>query len=221
MSPSCALLAHAVIHLNREKRLAKHAAAAPSAYRLPTGLWDFARTIGASDALQLPAFTGRHRFVVYVPEEADADAFKEHLLDLPDGTRAMVLGAYNRLGKGGERILRAGVNDHSDVKALKEFLDPTDASRIWRPQVSRIALKDGQTPAEAARVMLARLQAYKEKTKKKPIAYPDVLANALGKGKNSNTFVSMLLDQVGAPSLTLPDRMPGADLRLPKELFRV
>ena len=89
-----------------------------------------------------PASMGTHQFVILVPEDPLTFAFPTH--DLGDGTKGLVIGAYNFSGR-----LQASKDAPSDSEALrKHLLKDKDAPKL---QIEPVSLGTSAKPHSMTR----------------------------------------------------------------------
>jgi hypothetical protein len=166
--------------------------------------------------------------------------FKGKLVDIGNGQMGMVLGGYNKpmdpritdemdLARGftGERQLKYHRNHGNDLLAVRELLDlQENEAGEWGTQLLRLRRNIGETgPDSEIQDMLKKARAFREWSEKNPIKYPGKISNFVGMGKNSNTFISSLLDYSGYGDREEVDDMPGydagSDLRFSPEMFGI
>lgn len=153
---------------------------------------------GSRGVRKLPIF--QHEYVAVVPK--DGRRVKRHLrkkmVDVGNGRKALVMGAYNKKGK-----LRAAYKDKVDVAALHDSLKSGKGIKRVGSRMDTDAAMSKMVEAKAA---------YKAKG---AIQYPGVLKNIVGKGTNSNSYARSLLKKSGVRKIEKAGVLtPGADKRV-------
>jgi hypothetical protein len=133
-----------------------------------------------------------HEYMVAVPRKGESLGKDAKRLRNIGGSKAMVLGAYNKRGK-----LKSGVNDKYDVADLKR-------------NIKDLKLVSTRGVDKAARAALDKSKKFKGKR------YPGVVRNILGLGKNSNSYARTLIEGSTGMKVKskISDRAPGARRRV-------
>lgn len=133
-----------------------------------------------------------HEYMVAVPRKGESLGKDAKKLRNIGGSKAVVMGAYNKKGK-----LKSGINDKYDVADLKK--NPKDLKLVSTRGVDK-----------AARDALDKSKKFKGKE------YPGVIRNILGLGKNSNSYARTLIEGSTGMKVKskISDRAPGARRRV-------
>ena len=130
---------------------------------------------------------GTHQFLVLVPEKEGP--FTSDLRTLSDGTRAVVLGAYNIGGK-----LQSSLNASSDSSRLDGHLKKSKDSGVTLKKVDLSKSPFGKID-DAISALLRAHANYGVKQLKKPITYPVGLSGQLKSGcLNSNSWAQSIVE---------------------------
>ncbi len=189
---------------------------------LKPGIYQGTRRIGDyAHSFKVPFAS--HRFLVMIPEEPEK--FEGKMTDLGNGQKGIIVGAYNKDPKPGtkERRLKYHRNHGNDLKAMRELMKlKSPGAGAWGAKIKRVFRNHGDGPDDEIERILETAREFRKATRDNPIPYPSKLENIFATGKNSNTFVSSLLDYAGFKDKSLRD-MPGYDagykLRLDPSLF--
>jgi hypothetical protein len=165
----------------------------------------------------------RHQFLVMVPK--DPERFKGRMIDLGNGVRGFTIGGYGIAPNRGKSFWRIGsyhirprTNYAQDKHVVRDFLE-NNAKKGG--QVSKIDLRGMHTDEAIGRVIRVA-DIYRKNERKSPQYYPGMFRNALGIGKNSNTFSQSLAAASGLKKRR--DDFKGWDagskLRFPEWMFR-
>lgn len=141
------------------------------------------------DTYRTPA--GTHRFLIIVPDDPASTVPYLPVVNLGNGVSGTVVGAHNVDGR-----LTAQFFQEADVKAAREYFDPSTNVRWYRPdfstEVSVTSTPKDKTSAQFISDLLTGIRNFEVNSDNSPITYPTA-----GLGTNSNNFTRSLIKSAG------------------------
>jgi hypothetical protein len=192
----------------------------PEKTSLPPGIY-----MGSKPVQLLGKLTNiyRHQFLVMIPK--NPEQFKGRIMDLGNGVKGFTIGGYGIAPGRGKQFwkflkyhVRPRTNYAQDKHIVRNFLEE-GATR--QGEISKIDLRGMETD-EAIQRVIRVADTYRKNERKNPQYYPGPFTNALGLGRNSNTFAQSLAAAAGLKKrrFDFSGWDAGSKLRFPEWMFR-